>query len=477
MKETNSILSENSNDAIDNIVFYTDALRLIRMHLRFFSHNNSAESLTVFIKNHTKNCDSIEEMPIQTEGMSEISSKSSMLKYNAILEDQKILFINELRILVLSIIKSANKNSRKTLQRYHFFLHLIELSLSSTKNAYQKMNELLNVNFVLDSNDIVSHASRGNYGEIININPSLGPAIEELHRMNDPKQKQALSVWKTKHNIPDNIFRILTGEYKDFKNNLERFCYNKLHSIKCDFTCDAINIMNGNTDSLKTLKPGFLKLVFLLVYPCAEIKEYEKCFEKLFFESFEMDYLVGLDFLAFSRKCSFYFRYIVDKVPLNCITVESLIRFAQKNGLNKTSISERFAYVLQDKKEYDQLCRFILSNSIIDFRYSRDFMNYFIDHFDKFRFFASEEMMKDDAIRFISNMSNIENTEESNIMEIIRSEYFSYFRNDIFDSIKLRDNFTEKFILDSIGILYEIENSTGISMKSYKSILAQKLIR
>lgn len=477
MKETNSISSEKSNDRIENIVFYTDMMRLIRIHLRFFSHRNSSESLAAFIKSHSRSCDSVENMPIQADRMSEISSRSSSLKYSVVFEDQKILFLNELRILVLSVIKSVSKNSQKTLQRYHFFLHLIELSLDSTKDAYQKMNEFLNVNFVLDPKDIVSHASRGNYGEVININPSLGPAIEELHAMASPKQKQILLDWKEKHNIPDSIFRILTGEHKEFDNDLERYCYYKLHNIGCDFTCDTIDMINGNTGSMKTLKPGFLKLMFILVYPCAEIKEYERCFEKLFSECFEMDYLVGLDFLSFSRKCNFYFKYIIDRIPLNCITVESLIRFSQKNGLNKTLIAEKFAYMLQNKKEYDQLCRFILSNTIINFKYSKDFMRYFIDHFDKFRFFASDEIMKDGAIRFMSNMSNIESIEESGIMEIIQSEYFLYFVDDVFHSIKLRENLSEKFILGVIGVLYDIENSTGVVMKSYKSILAHKLIR
>lgn len=474
---------DNSMAMIKNPMFYTEFLRSVKAYLHSYSFKSPVEALEAFSKMHInnsiayRNWDSIEENPINNEKVKEKGDFHHGCNFT-VCEDQKINFLEELRILILNIIQIVEPPYRKTLQRYHFFIHLLELSLDKKKTGYMKINEFLNANFAIDSADLILNACRGNYGVIAEFRPELSSALEELQHLRAKKVgKEEFLIWKEKYGVSNLLFKILTGEYRDFTNSLEEYCYFLHHGIEYKCTDDIVRIICGDIRPMHTLEPGLLKLVFLLVYPSPEISKYERCFETLFQETFDMDCLIGLEFLSFSRKCAFYFDYLINKITLNCVMVESLMRFATKNSLCKDFIIKRFSHYLQDHRCYEQLCRFVLNNSIYDFAYKKEFMEFFIKNFTRFREFASDKMMKDPGIFFISKISNLECLDESSIKELFKSKYFPFFSDQIIHFITTKEDLDEKTILEFINSLFDFESKLGISFKDHKTALAQKLLK
>lgn len=495
-------LEENKNrraERITNMVFYTEVLRLVKFYLHSFSFDTSAESLRHFVDlqskkaGHKGNGSSPQEVStcsgvctgVCRSERGALVRDSSSVECNDIrdssmhirCDDQKCLFLEEVRILILSLIPTVEKRSRESLQRYHLFVHLIELSLDSQKTKHQKASEFLNANFALDADDVVGHACRGNYGALISISPELGPAVEMLSMHRGGMSREELQELQERYSIPKFLMKILTGRFRDFRNSLEEDCYFLLHSLQTHSSSAFLRVFDGDLQALSSQESSFVRLVFLLVYPSTDLRSFERCFEDLFSETFDDDHLVGLDFLAFSRKCRFYFDYLVQSIPLNCITVESLVRFATKNGLRKDPIILKFGYLLQEQGEYDQLCRFVLNNKIQGFKYKKDFLEYFIANFDRFRFFVSDGMAEDRSMRFISAMSSIDFVDEASLRDMFRSEHFLWFVEKIMSSLSARNDLSEKVVLDLMNMLFEHENQSGVSLKDHKSTLAKKLIK
>lgn len=481
---------ENTKKTPEDIMFYTETLKLIKIYLQTISFKNSSESLQNFIKLLNKSninietgdaidLSSIECCEVDNIKKEHIKNISSMNIGFRIVKtpniNQKILFLNELRILILTALQIVNQTTKARLQRYHLYLHLLELSLDNQKSKSQKIIEFLNANFALDSDDIIGHAIRGNYGTVIDIAPEYSIAIEEIR--NKSLSREEIKILKKKYKIPDLIIEIITGNYKDFKNSLEKDNYFVFHELEDSVSSPLLKIFDGDNSLLANQDDCFIKLMFLLTNPVNDLRIFENQFEKLFFETFYSDPFLGLEFLAFSRKCSFYFEYLIAEIPLNNITTESLIRFAIKNELNKDILIDKYAYILQDRNDYEQLCKFILNYKIVSFDFKKESLEYFIDHFDNIKLFIPNEMLNSETMVFLKNLNEISTVEESITLEIFCSKYFLWFIDRIFDSLLKRENIEEKTIFKLINILYEYETQKGIILKEYKTILAKLLIK
>ncbi|KAM0681678.1 hypothetical protein GINT2_000192 [Glugoides intestinalis] len=468
---------------INSTMFYTEFIRSIKAYLHSYSFKTPVDALEVFSKMHIKNVivyknwDSVEETPISNEKTKGKNDIHHGCNFN-ICEDQKIIFLEELRILILNIMQIVEPPCRKTLQRYHFFIHLLELSIDKKKTDYLKINEFLNANFAIDSTDLILNACRGNYGTLSELQPELSSAIEELQHLRMKKAgKDMFLIWKEKYGVSNLLFKIFTGEYRDFTNSLEEYCYFLHHGIEYNCTDEISRIIRGDVAPMHMLEPGLLKLVFLLVYPLPEISKYEKCFEQLFQETFDMDCLIGLEFLSFSRKCAFYFEHLINKIPLNCVMVESLMRFATKNSLNKDLMIKRFSHYLQDHGSYDQLCRFVLNNSIYDFNYTKEFMEFFVKNFNRYKEFASDKIMNDPGISFISKIGILDTLDETSLKELFKSKYFLFFSDQIIHFISTKVDLDERLILELMNHLFNFEIRLGLSFKDHKTALAHKLLK
>ena len=458
---------------VECLAFYSETLRLIKFYINCLSNEAPpALALSSFIQKYKdrNSEDSIIYSNIQT---CKIDYKEN---YKDVINSQKqLIFLEELRILTLVTIPSVNKNSKKVLQRYHIFLHLFELSIQNSKTKYQKVQEFLETNFSIDKNCIIANACRGNYGKVIELQPSLESAIEELYKI-DKMNKKDVFAWKKRHFIDDLLATVLTGKFRNFSNRYEEYCYHLFHNIPSNFSDSLLDILDGNFEIMKNEPSGWLQLIYFLTIGNGSLKECERCFEKMFLESFNSDFLTGLYFLSFSRKCEFYFSYLLDLIPLNCLTVESLIRFSMKNKLKKDLIIDRYSDYLQKEGKFEQLCRFILNHGTINFVYTKEFMTFFINNFDKFRPFIKEEIKDDATINFICRMSSLDTICEQFISFLFFAKYFEWYCEEIIISLSKRCDLSDKIILEAINTVFELERSKGVSLNHLKSILAQKLI-
>lgn len=382
--------------------------------------------------------------------------------------------IGELRVAVLMCLSLAKKCDRTVLRRYHFYTHLMELGMDIQKSMCQKLREILNTNFALHPNDVIGHACRGNYEEIARYNSMLMSTYEEPDRIHTTK---ASGTWEKKSGMPRGLSEILSGQYKGFGNRLEEHCYKLLHGMESSYSDDYTRILQGNFESLVQSQKGWLKLGALMATARnASLREYESCFECLFHETFELDFKIGLEYLSYSRKCVFYFDSLVDKVPQDAISIGTLLSLARINGLDLTGLVRRYGGILQESKEYEELCNLVLKYSISDFGYSRDSMVYFIKNFPRLRPLAAKCFKTHAAGMFIASMSSMESLEEELLHKVLESKYFSWFYDEITDSILRRGDVSDELMLSLIGRLLETESRTSTSTRDAKARVMEKLI-
>lgn len=456
---------------IENLAFYTDTLRLIEFYLNCLSNEPPATALASFFKKYK------EENNEDSIIYSNIQGKDNCLEQKESINTEKIVFfLEELRILILQTMSRVNKNSVKILQRYHIFLHLFELSIQDSKSKYKKVYEFLESNFKIDYNCTIKNACRGNYGRVIELQPSLGAAIEELHRV-DKNNKNEVSDWKRKFGVSEVMTKICIGKFKDFDNPYEEYCYYLFHEIPCNFSDSLLDILDKKFNIIDSEPPGWLRLIYNLTVGNGNLRDCEKSFEKLFFQIFEKDFLIGLDFLSFSRKCEFYFPYLLDSIPLNCMSIENLIRFVTKNKIKKEMLVDRYCEYLKNAGDYERLCRFILNHGTVNFKYSKEFMTFFIENLDRFRSFIKKEVKDDEAINFIFRMNSLNTLCIEYIHYLLSSKYFEWFAHDIVISISNRNDLPDSIILEAMNAVFELQKSAEIPLDYLKSKLAQKLIK
>lgn len=104
------------------------------------------------------------------------------------------------------------------------------------------------------------------------------------------------------------------------------------------FSNEFVDVLNGDLDMLVEMSTGWLRLIVLLVSNRnVELKEFEKLFEQVYFDIVDLDYQTALDYLSYSRSCAFHFNLLINKISLNNLTVESLMRFTHKNKIDNSS--------------------------------------------------------------------------------------------------------------------------------------------
>lgn len=205
---------KRSKKKIDDVVFYTESLRIIEYYLKVFSYGTPVETLNYFV-NHmciptaVKRSDRlVGKIPgtggvgdFQKDWHEDISSAESFttmqdllkkyphLKYRQdAIETRKLFFIEEIRLLLLNTLLKKNAKGRSLLKTYHLYTHLIELSFKKEYTFFEKVNEFLNTNFKL-------------LGELIRIQPELTAAIEEFYIIlkgsRDENSKNSFPIQKT----------------------------------------------------------------------------------------------------------------------------------------------------------------------------------------------------------------------------------------------------------------------------------------
>lgn len=514
---------ESRKKRIRDKAFFSESLRIIEYYLRPFSMDTSAASLQQFVRHMSaprpgQRSGTYEKTPedvivssidkaryqqnhkFKMDGLAlqGVLGSCPPVSYEKFLSDErKILFVEEIRSLLLSTLIKRDVVGRSTLKTYHMYAHLAELSLSRDKSLFEKVNEFLNTNFKLRNDDILGHALRGNFGEIIRCMPGLTVSIEELLQIlrtsprdygsgngnahptgaEDSERRTRIAEWIRRHEMDGGFYQIFCGEYVDFSDGMERACYELAYKGETTVRHDFLEILGGDLSVLLNRASGWLKLFILLMMTddFVELREFEKLFEELFAEIFDLDYLTAFDYLSYSRACEFHFYRVLDCIPLNGPTAESLIRYAFKNRIDPTRLQHKYAAALQSESKYDHLCRFILTYSIRGLRYSRDFVTYFVRNFEKLKFLKEKDFLNDAQNLFIYKMANIHETSHEDILFLMSHGYGQWFTVQIIERILDFDEKDEKMLASALVFLLNSGEMDGTLFKDLKCRIIDKI--
>lgn len=441
-------------DKIEDVVFYTETLRIISFYLRTFCDGIPVKSLQYFVKNIRKSStkdvgdETIDEESIrgfiqEYSRYSRCSNNSKNMDtglstvFNALKQlghvsgsqlhsnGKRYSFVEEIRCLILTTLMRRNVKGRTLLKKYHLYVHLMELYFMEDRTLFEKVNDFLNINYKIDDDDILGHAKRGNFGEIIKIRPELNRAIEEfiliLRKNNSNNNNDSnnndnnidiitvyLKDWKLKYNIDESLFNILNGKFSDFSNELEEFCYNLALKKNVTIKNEFIDILNGDFSWIINNTTGWMQLIALFVSDIpVTLNDFEKAFKILFLETFDLDYQLSLGFLSYLRASTFHFNLVINKIPLNNLSVESLIRFTQRNNIDNTLLIHKYANILQDSGTYSDLCKFMITHSVCDFNYKKEFCIYFVNEISAFTRLMQNSFLSDTENRFVHYMGKV----------------------------------------------------------------------
>lgn len=461
---------------VENTMFYIETLKIIDTYLGRLPEDTPRSSLQHFIQKHC--ADAKPSRPNDTAN----TDKKGLLDGTGAGEtcpssvSKKQALVVGLRAVILTCMSLAKGRSKSSLREYHLYVHLVELGLDDQKTMYQKLSEFLNTNFALRPSNVAGHACRGNYEEIVKHSPTLAPAFEEYgHMLHD---EETLEAWRKKFSVPDCVFKVVSGLYKDFGSKLEEHCYKLLNGLNSNYSDEFTMILQGNFELLAKDCKGWVRLVVLMVTTKhMPLREYELCFEHMFHETFDFDFNVGLLCLSYSRKCVFYFNVLLDKIQLDNQSVESLLEFAHKNRLDTSSLVRRYGETLQGTGRYEQLCRFALRHPDCVFEYSKDTMLYFIRNFPRLYPLAAEGFEAHSCGLFITSMGSIGCLDERLLQRVLESKHFDWFFEEIAGTILERDDVSDTLMLDLLRRVLEAESRTGASARDIKARIAQKLAR
>lgn len=450
---------------------------------------NTSQSTIVFSSENSWDANILQGIPISendslfptiTDNM-----QPSRIEYRKINKERLKLFVDDLRVLVLTCKHKSVGEWRNRLKFYNIFLHLLSLSFDDNKTLYLKLKEFLDENFALDPEDIIGNLCRINYQPLTDKNPKYLEALEEFNHINADESK--LKIWQKAYNVPNTILKVLQGKYKNFDNRLEEYCYHLFHNIESDYTDDFVQILKGQYQNLSNSRiftyydDNVLKLICYFIDPKnVSIRDFERCFENIFHLIFDLDYHTGMEYLAFSPKCAFYFDSLIEIIPLNSLTVETLLRYAEYNQISNVKLLESYGQILHSKKDFEQLARFVISNSVKKFDYSKEFIDFFIDNFDKYRAFISLQHQENPVINFIYAMSiskHLECLEDDILKVLLNFDFFSWYFRDTVEIFIKQPNLNERIAFELIQKLFQIEAKLGISTKEYRHILALKIIK
>lgn len=481
---------------IEDIVFLKETIRLLHSYLGNGPSVNLIETLIENAKNKFICKNSSSETSLLNEIETEISNiennsvKGSFVnqdfdifsEHSNLILNKELIFIKGIRNLILSRLKAVKKcnfynNWKKILIFYHVNIHLIELSLSD-KSLSDKLREFLNVNFTLKNNDLIRHLLRGNFKHVKRDFPELTLTLEEYenYKLNSSDSDS----WESKLFLPLELKNILKGKYINFNNKTEEFLYKLDHNIKFNYTDFFIEVINSNYEpifenlNINSSVNSWLKIICLIVNPKnSKFETFEKCFENIFYEIYNLDNLLGFEFLSFSKKCSFYFYSLVDDISLNNQNVENLIDFAIRNNFDYSKITNRYCKILLDLKDFIYLSDFIVMHNLDGIECSKEFLLFFINNFKNYCRFIKKPFSK--LFRFVELMINLQNLDEENLNFLINSKYFDFFVHEISNSIISRDDLSEELSFNLIEKLFEYEKRTGVLTKGIKLKVALKL--
>lgn len=461
-------------------------------------YSQTLELISSYIKNViNKDINPLENLKIFLNIIEKSKEQKSMIFY-------KLNFIDELRFLILCNIENCKNN----LKPYHAILHLISLQHKYSCD-YQLINEFLNSNWHLNDEDIELHAMRGNFGKIIIYYPQLREAMEELCILENQARKNKITIetyeilhseWKDKYvNIlPDRIKEIVCGEkiiftehwtevlcyklaYKNFNNSI----FNILNNVN-GFSIDNLNdssylILSNQHEKLIQNSSLWLKLILNFIFYKSRINIYE-CITEIGTYLFDLDWHVALEYFSYTLYSDYYFNKICEKVDMNPVIFDYLLRYSKRNGINQEILCKSYSEYLIKNKDFKNLLNLINTNEIPEIHKNKDFIEYLLENIEYIEMIDCEFFKKSVLGRFLYLYINliVKNNvlEPCELDELFDNEITYQFITNILDVLITKENVDDKILIKFLNYVNNVQKDLNVKdemIVEYKKNLIYKL--
>lgn len=461
-------------------------------------YSQTLEIISCYIKNITnENLNPMENLKkfLNIIEQSENQKKNLYFKLN---------FIDELRFLILCNIDNSNKYINKILKSYHAILHLISLKHKYSCD-YQIINEFLNSNWHLKDEEVELHAIRGNFGKIVLYYPELQEAIEELCILENKLRKKKINLqtyeilhceWKNKYGdmLPKKIKEIVCGEKVVFNEHwTEILCYKLAYKndnfsiikfikdIDVDLNDEIYFILSNQYEELSKKTSLWLKLVLNFIFFKSRIHVYE-CITDIAAYLYDCDWHVALEYFSFTLFSDFYFRKICEKVEMNPVIFDYLIRYSKRNGINSDSLCKAYSKYLINKKDYENLLSLVTTVEIPELNKNRDFIEYLIKNIEHLKIFDVDFFNKTVLGRFLYLYINLivknNSLKSHELDELFDIEITNQFITNIMDNLIHKKNVDEKILIKFLNYMNNFQKDLNLKddiIAEYKKSLIYKL--
>lgn len=413
----------------------------------------------------------------------------------------RLNFIEDLRIAIISMLRTPDKKERCILKQYHSILHLVSLKLKGKASPYHVVNEWLNTNNYLDDSQTKLHAMRGNFGKIIKEHPQLRDAVEELcifenHLREGKVTKREYDIiknkWRSRYDskIPKDLRHILTGEYIPFNENwTEKLCY-YLSYNNCQMTFKQaldkienlnrddliVHILRGDSEKLFRSTNGWLNLVLQFFYTPTSRKDVFDIFKVIGERLIDVDWQLSLDYFSFTVYSLYYFDKLCTSIDLNPIVFDFLFRYARKNHLDTFNLLHLYSNHLLEERNYLLLIEFMTSCDFYNVKFTPEFVEFLINHYCEISHCFNDTFNNLPVGKYIKTFIRLFRDQEEptrNDLDIIfDSSYTLYIFPSIFELTSKAERHCARTISKCMDFLYEKEKDLNLGqaeLNSYKS--------
>ncbi|KAF9764318.1 hypothetical protein NGRA_0660 [Nosema granulosis] len=413
----------------------------------------------------------------------------------------RLNFIEDLRIAIISMLRTPDKKERYILKQYHSILHLVSLKLKRKTSPYQIINEWLNTNTYLDDSQIKLHAMRGNFGKIVKTFPQSRDAIEELcifenhireGKISEREYDIIKNKWRNKYEsvLPEEVKDILTGDYEPFDEHwTEKICYYLAYSNNCapfedvlnrvvdiDNEDILVNILKGDSEKLLMKSNGWLNLVLQFFYMPISRKDVFDIFNLIGERLIGIDWQLALDYFSFTVFSLYHFDNLCTSIDMNPVVFDFLFRYARKNNLDTSNLFRIYSNHLLENESYFLLLEFMTTCGFYDVKFSCEFVEFIIVNYDDVKKHFNDCFSSLPALKYVRCFIRLfkeqiePNKEELEI--VFNNSYTLYLFRIVFELTTKAKTHCARTISKCMDFLYEKEKDLTLGsseLNLYKS--------
>lgn len=435
---------------------------------------------------------------------------------------KQINLVEDIRYVILDVIKATNKESRKRLEYYHSVMHIIYLCGKKGMHMHERLRKWLDTNYKTESLDTL--LMRGNFDRVILAYPELTEALTEFNQNDKILSEQSFTngssdsvtmnnidsctlknknlkrhkewVEKYKSTFPPQFRKILTGTLNERKLHWgDKLIYQllfvnrdkdyKLADLKNILPCDNIfvDILTGNYEDAFCKADLTLKIILLFLFPESFTQgKFETC-DSLLIEQgrlvSEVDSLFSLHIFKFTTRFNYYFSFITSNIEIDNKIGRLLFMFAVDNNQDKELVTERWINYNLSRKEFMIVFNILNEFSIYTFQLNFEdieLIRFCVNNYDAIKKTLSNlnlDARERIFIELLCKINNREKLDENEIKILLDNKNAIHFMESIFNHVCILESLSDELMVQMMNIVVIAKNH-GMDVTKYKKMVCDK---